>query len=91
MKKTYLLFLTVSLAVSSAFADPPLNAQGYIDGESIRFDPQSGNYVVTYYGDTGESSQADRLITLIYDTPNKIKPGVRERFRATGGRDIAYG
>ena len=91
MKKTYLLFLAGSLAASSAFADPPLNAQGYIDGESIRYDPQSGNYVVTYYGDTGESSQADRLITLIYETPNKVKPGVRERLRANGGRDIAYG
>lgn len=88
MKNTYLLLLTGLLAASSAFADPPLNAQGYIDGEGIRFDPQSGNYVVTYYGD---SPQGDRLITLIYDTPNKVKPGVRERVWAAGGRDIAYG
>lgn len=88
MKNTHLFLLASSLVVSSAFADPPLNAQGYIDGESIRYDPQSGNYIVTYYGD---SPQGDRLVTLIYDTPNKIKPGVRERVRASGARDIAYG
>ena len=87
MKNTYLLLLTALLAASSALADPPLNAQGYIDGESIVYDPQSGNYVVTYYGD---SPQGDRMITLIYDTPNKVKPGVRERLRTSGGRDIVY-
>ena len=87
MKKTYLLFLAGSLAASSAFADPPLNAQGYIDGESIRYDPQSGNYIVTYYGD---SPQGDRMITLIYETPNKVKPGIRMQLSATGGRDISY-
>ncbi len=87
MKKPYLLFLAGALVASSAFADPPLNAQGYIDGEGIRFDPQTGDYIVTYYGD---SPQGDRLITLVYDTPNKIKPGVRTRLHATNGRDIAY-
>lgn len=90
MKNTSLVQLALIsvLAVSPAFADPPLNALGYIDGESIRYDPQSGNYIVTYYGD---SPQGDRMITLIYDTPNKIKPDVRERLRAAGVRDIAYG
>lgn len=88
MKKTYwTLLLSGTLAASSAFADPPLNAQGYIDGESIRFDPQSGDYIVTYYGD---SPQGDRMITLIYDTPNKIKPGVRAKLSSTKGRDIVY-
>lgn len=80
-------FSALLLAAAPVFADPPLNADGYIDGESIRFDPQSGNYIVTYYGD---SPQGNRLITLIYDTPNKIKPGVREQLRSTRGRDIAY-
>ncbi len=87
MKKTCLLFLTGSFIASFAFADPPLNAQGYIDGESIRYDPQSGNYIVTYYGD---SPQGDRMITLIYDMPNKIKPAVRMYLRASSGRDIEY-
>lgn len=88
MKKHLGLFFSVSLlAAAPVFADPPLNAAGYIDGESIRFDPKSGDYIVTYYGD---SPQGDRFITLIYDTPNKIKPGVREQLRATRGRDIAY-
>lgn len=91
MKKAYLaLFLISILAVSSAFADPPLNAQGYINGESIRFDLQTGNYIITYYGDTGDSSKGDQLITAVYDTPNKIKPGVRTKLHATNGRDIAY-
>jgi hypothetical protein len=88
MKKfTTLLFVFFVLSAAKVFADPPLNVDGYIDGESIRFDPQSGNYIVTYYGD---SPQGDRLITLVYDTPNKIKPGVRAQLRATSGRDIAY-
>ena len=82
-----LIFSALSLVAASAFADPPLNAAGYIDGESIRFDPASGNYIVTYYGD---SPQGDRFITLVYDTPNKIKPGVREQLRSTRGRDIVY-
>lgn len=80
-------FLASAFVTAPALADPPLNAAGYIDGESIRFDPQSGDYTVTYYGD---SPQGDRFVTLIYDTPNKIKPGVRERMRATRGRDISY-
>ena len=82
-----IILSAVSLFAAPALADPPLNAQGYIDGESIRFDPTSGDYIVTYYGD---SPQGDRFITLIYDTPNKIKPGVREQLRATRGRDIVY-
>lgn len=88
MKKTpWLIFSAILLAAAPVFADPPLNADGYIDGESIRFDSASGNYIVTYYGD---SPQGDRLITLVYDTPNKIKLGVREQLRATRGRDISY-
>lgn len=88
MKKTsWLLFCAALLSAGPVFADPPLNADGYVEGESIRFDPQTGNYIVTYYGD---SPQGDRLITLVYDTPNKIKPGVREQLRATRGRDIIY-
>jgi hypothetical protein len=88
MKKIYwIIFFASSFISLSALADPPLNTDGYIDGESIRFDPQSGNYIVTYYGD---SPQGDRFVTLVYDTPNKIKPGVREQLRATSGRDIVY-
>lgn len=91
MKKIcWALLLAGSFVTSSAFADPPLNAQGYIDGEGIRFDPQSDNYIITYYGDTGDSSKGDQLITQIYDTPNKIKPGIRTQLHATNGRDIAY-
>lgn len=90
MKKYLLIFLTTCLSATPVFAWPALNANGYIDGESIRFDPQSGDYIVTYYGDTGEPSKGDRFITLIYDTPNKIKPGVREQLRATRGREISY-
>lgn len=88
MKRYFpIIFSALSLFAAPAFADPPLNAQGYIDGESIRFDPASGDYIVTYYGD---SPQGDRFITLVYDTPNKIKPGIREQLRATRGRDIVY-
>lgn len=88
MEKIYwTLLLSGTLAASSAFADPPLNAQGYIDGEGIRLDPQTGDYIVTYYGD---SPQGDRMITQVYDTPNKIKPGIRTQLHATNGRDIAY-
>lgn len=88
MKKHIAYFVSaIVLVASPVLADPPLNAAGYIDGESIRFDPQSGNYIVTYYGD---SPQGDRFVTLIYDTPNKIKPGVHEQIRASRGRDIAY-
>lgn len=91
MKKCFdRIFLAFLLAASPAFANPSLNAAGYITGESIRFDSQSGNYSVTYYGDTGEPSKGDQFITLIYDTPNKIKPGVREQLRSTFGRDIFY-
>mgnify|MGYP001343464020 CR=1 FL=1 len=90
MKHTHLILLAGSVVASSALAWPSLNADGYIDGESIRFDPRSGNYFVTYYGDTGDSAKGDRLITLIYDTPNKIKPGVRARLSSTQGRDIVY-
>lgn len=94
MNKQSFIFSMVTLIFATApvYADPPLNAAGYITGESIRFDPQSGNYIVTYYGDSGrgEFGLADGFITLIYDTPNKIKPGVREQVRATRGRDIIY-
>lgn len=87
--KKYLsiIFCSAISFAAPAFADPPLNAAGYIDGESIRFDPQSGNFIVTYYGD---SPQGDRFVTLVYDTPDKIKPAVREQLRATRGRDITY-
>jgi hypothetical protein len=91
MKQIRWLIASISLiATSSLLAWPSLNADGYIDGESIRFDPASGNYIVTYYGDTGNPAKGDQLITLIYDTPNKIKPGVREQLRTTRGRDIVY-
>lgn len=86
----WVLFFAIFWAASSVCAWPKLNADGYIDGESIRFDPQSGNYIVTYYGDTGNPAKGDQFITLVYDTPDKIKPGVREQLRATSGRDIAY-
>lgn len=89
-KSNNLIFLLTFLIALPAWAWPALNAEGYIDGESIRFDPKSGNYIVTYYGDTGDSAKGDQFVTLIYDTPNKIKPGVREQIRATRGRDIAY-
>ncbi|MFM9879361.1 MAG: hypothetical protein ACKVOO_02995 [Burkholderiaceae bacterium] len=90
MKRYLLILLAASLSAATVFAEPALNANGYIDGESIRFDAQSGNYIVTYYGDTGDPAKGDRLITQIYDTPNKIKPGVREQLRSTRGRDIYY-
>jgi hypothetical protein len=92
MKHTHFILFAGSVIASSAFAWPSLNADGYIDGEGIRLDPQSGNYIVTYYGDTGETEDATvtRLITLIYDTPNKIKPGVRAKLSSTKGRDIVY-
>ena len=89
MKNIHLLTLLFgALTATSAFADPPLNSAGYIDGESISFDPLSGNYIVTYYGDPGIG--ADRMITLIYDTPNKIKPSVNVQVRAGRERDIVY-
>lgn len=79
------------LITGAAFADPPLNAAGYIDGESITLDPQTGNYIVKYYGDPGASKGGtDRLITLIYDTPNKIKPNVKVQLRTGRERDIVY-
>lgn len=67
---------------------PPLNSDGYIDGESITFDAQTGNYIVKYYGDPGVG--ADRIITLIYDTRNKIKPGIKLQMRTGRERDIVY-
>ena len=89
MKKTqWAIVLAATLAAFGAMAEPSLNASGYIDGEGIRFDPKTGNYIVTYYGDT---PQGDRLVTLVYDPPNKVEPGVHVRLRASGGRDIAYG
>lgn len=87
MNHNFSILLICAVAASSAFADPPLNPQGYIDGEGIRFDPSTGDYIVTYYG---SSPQGDRLVTLTYDTPNKIKPGVRTKLSSTKGRDISY-
>lgn len=92
MKK--LQYATALICASIAgvtFADPPLNAAGYIDGESITLDPQTGNYTVTYFGDPGASKGGtDRLITLIYDTPNKIKPDVKVQLRTGREQDIIY-
>jgi hypothetical protein len=70
---------------------PPMNAAGYIEGESITFDPNTGNYIVKYYGDPGASKGGtNRMITLIYDTPNKIKPDIKVRLRTGRERDIVY-
>jgi hypothetical protein len=89
MKNRYFqIFLFGVLTTTSVLAEPPLNAAGYIDGESITLDQQSGDYIVTYYGDPGRG--ADRMITLIYDTPNKIKPIVNVRVRQGRERDIVY-
>ena len=88
MKKNLLIFIFCSLSATVVFADPPLNAAGYIDGESIRYDAQTGNYIVTYYGDPGRG--ADRMITLIYETPNKVKPEVKVQMRSGRERDIVY-
>lgn len=92
MKKLHFTIALIgTLFAEVAFAEPPLNAAGYIDGESITFDPQTGNYTVRYYGDPGASKGGtDRLITLIYDTPNKIKPDVKVQLRAGRERDIIY-
>lgn len=76
---------------TSVFADPPLNVEGYVDGEGITLDQQTGNYIVKYYGDPGASKGGtDRMITLIYDTPNKIKPNIKVQMRTGRERDIVY-
>ena len=96
MKNIYLAIFTIcNFLTHYSFAaeqvSPPLNADGYIDGESITFDPQTGNYIVKYYGDPGASKGGtDRMITLIYDTPNKIKPDIKVQMRTGRERDIVY-
>jgi hypothetical protein len=96
MKNFYLaIFTTCIFLTHYSFAaeqvSPPLNADGYIDGESITFDPQTGNYIVKYYGDPGASKGGtDRMITLIYDTPNKIKPDIKVQMRTGRERDIVF-
>lgn len=83
----WFVWLLSGLCASPLLAWPQLNNEGYIDGESIKFDPRSGDYIVTYYGASGNG---ERLVTLVYETPNKIKPAVKMQIRSTMGRDIAY-
>jgi hypothetical protein len=96
MKNFYLAIFTIcNFLTHYSFAaeqvSPPLNADWYIDGESITFDPQTGNYIVKYYGDPGASKGGtDRMITLIYDTPNKIKPDIKVQMRTGRERDIVF-
>ena len=93
-KKLFSFFIVGAFYSGGIHAEqewPPLNAAGYIDGESITFDPNTGNYIVKYYGDPGASKGVtNRMITLIYDTPNKIKPDVKVRIRTGRERDVVY-
>lgn len=93
MKTTNFAILAFcTFIATSVFADPPLNAEGYVDGEGVTLDPQTGNFIVKYYGDPGASKGGtDRMITLIYDTPNKIKPNIKVLMRTGRERDIVYG
>lgn len=68
-----ILFLFVSLPVTSIAAQQ----------EGIVFDPQSGNYIITY-------EHEGQLLETTYEPPNKINPVLKSAFRLTPSGDIVY-
>lgn len=79
------------VCVYDTYPSPPQNTAGYIDGEGVTYDPTTGNYIVKYFGDSGKCDGPDRIITLVYDTPNKVKPSIKVKMRTGRERDIVYG
>jgi hypothetical protein len=67
------LFLLILLPVASVAAQQ----------EGIAFDPQSGNYIISY-------EHEGRLLQAIYEPPNKINPVLKSAFRLTPSGDIVY-
>ena len=85
-----LVSIAMALTTPFAIAYPALNADGYIDGESIRLDPATGDYVITYFDGYGPDADPNRFVTVVYDVPNKIRPEIRTSVTAAKGRDITY-
>lgn len=72
--RSILLLLTMLPLTSNAIA---------AQQEGIVFDPQSGNYTITYENE-------GQLLQTTYEPPNKINPLLRSAFRLGASGDVTY-
>ena len=64
-----------------------LTTEGYFPGEGISYDAQTEKYTIKYLDNDGVTGS---MITLYYQSPNKVKPNLKMRFRSDRTRDINY-
>ncbi len=79
-----IVLLAISLPIAAQIS---LNSNGYYDGEGITYDAQSEKYTIKYLDYDG---RIGNMVTIHYQTPNKVKPMLKMRLRADKGRDITY-
>jgi len=85
MKKQYLvttIFAIYVVIFSNAYGLP---------GEGVVLDPNTGNYLITYYGAGAPGDKKNKILRKVIFVPaTKIEPIVQSAFKNRGDGEIAY-